>query len=128
MRRRLAREQHAAYAEIYEQVRPAVPTRHHACEPARTKLRYRYPARYLELFAEEQAGGLVIVQVSRWRLGVRHGVTDQGSSEQPVIRDTGPGREPAGSGHGLYMVAQLAKRLDDASGPASEPARLAQPA
>jgi hypothetical protein len=53
--RRLAREQHAAYAEIYEQVRPAAPTRHHASERARTKLRYRYPARYLELFAEEQA-------------------------------------------------------------------------
>ncbi|HUY45876.1 MAG TPA: ATP-binding protein [Streptosporangiaceae bacterium] len=94
-------------------------------------------------------GGLVIVQVSRWRLGVRIAVTDQGSGKRPVIRDAGPGREPAESGHGLYMVARLTEQLDwhdDASGrtihailgtppadhgrqrPASEPARLAQPA
>lgn len=32
-------------------------------------------------------GGLVIVQVTRWRHGVRIAVTDQGSSAEPVIRD-----------------------------------------
>jgi serine/threonine-protein kinase RsbW len=97
-------------------------------------------------------GGLVIVQVSRWRLGVRIAVTDQGSAKRPVICDTGPGREAAESGHGLYLVAQLAGHLDwhdDPSGrtihailgtpppdrshpqpgsPACEPARLPQPA
>jgi serine/threonine-protein kinase RsbW len=96
-------------------------------------------------------GGLVIVQVSRWRLGVRIAVTDQGSAKRPVICDTGPGREAAESGHGLYLVAQLAVVLDwhdDASGrtihailgkrpavstrqpgsPDCEPARLRQPA
>jgi serine/threonine-protein kinase RsbW len=64
-------------------------------------------------------GGLVIVQVSRWRLGVRIAVTDQGSAQQPVIRDTAAAREPAEHGHGLYLVAQLASHLDwhdDASG------------
>jgi hypothetical protein len=32
-------------------------------------------------------GGLVVVQVSRWRLGVRIAVTDQGSAHRPVIRN-----------------------------------------
>ena len=66
-----------------------------------------------------KAGGLVIVQVSRWLLGVRVAVTDQGSSQRPVICDAGPCRELAESGHGLYMVGHLAERLDwhdDASG------------
>ncbi|HMH94915.1 MAG TPA: ATP-binding protein [Streptosporangiaceae bacterium] len=96
-------------------------------------------------------GGLVIVQVSRWRLGVRIAVTDQGSAKRPVIRETGPAQEPAEGGHGLYLVAQLAGHLDwhdDTSGrtihatlgrppldrrcpprgsPACEPARLPQP-
>ena len=66
-----------------------------------------------------KAGGLVIVQVSRWLLGVRVAVTDQGSGKRPVIRDAGPCRELAESGHGLYMVGHLAERLDwhdDASG------------
>jgi len=31
-------------------------------------------------------GGLVVVQVSRWRQGVRIAVTDQGSARPPVIR------------------------------------------
>ena len=31
-------------------------------------------------------GGLVVVQVSRWRQGVRIAVTDQGSAQRPVIR------------------------------------------
>ena len=64
-------------------------------------------------------GGLVTVQVTRWRLGVRIAVTDQGSPNSPVIRDAGPGRQMAESGHGLYMVCHLAACLDwhdDASG------------
>jgi serine/threonine-protein kinase RsbW len=64
-------------------------------------------------------GGLVTVQVTRWRLGVRIAVTDQGSPDNPVIRDAGPGCEMAESGHGLYMVCHLAEHLDwhdDASG------------
>jgi serine/threonine-protein kinase RsbW len=64
-------------------------------------------------------GGLVTVQVTRWRLGVRVAVTDQGSGERPVVGDCGPGREPAEGGHGLYLVGRLAARLgwhDDASG------------
>jgi serine/threonine-protein kinase RsbW len=66
-----------------------------------------------------QPGGLVVVQVSRWLLGVRLAVTDQGSARQPVIREAGPAAEPAESGHGLYMVRRLARCLDwhdDASG------------
>src|ERR1700733_14450157 len=35
-------------------------------------------------------GGLVVVQLSRWRQGVRIAVTDQGSAQRPVIRSTGP--------------------------------------
>lgn len=65
-----------------------------------------------------QPGGLVIVQVSRWRLGVRLAVTDQGSPGRPVIRVPAFG-EPAESGTGLFLVSQLASRLDwhdDASG------------
>ena len=64
-----------------------------------------------------QPGGLVIVQVTRWRHGVRIAVTDQGSSAEPVIRD--PAGMPAESGHGLYLAAHLAQHLDwhdDASG------------
>jgi serine/threonine-protein kinase RsbW len=66
-----------------------------------------------------QPGGLVVVQVSRWRLGVRLAVTDQGSPAPPVIRPTGAGGEPAENGHGLALVDHLASRLswhDDASG------------
>ena len=37
-------------------------------------------------------GGLVTVQVTRWRQGVRIAVTDQGSLSQPVIRDPGAER------------------------------------
>jgi serine/threonine-protein kinase RsbW len=83
-----------------------------------------------------QPGGLVVVQVSRWRQGVRIAVTDQGSDRCPVIRDTGPASRdeiagvsatrvftdwlaqddadaiPADCGHGLYMVSCLAERLD----------------
>jgi anti-sigma regulatory factor (Ser/Thr protein kinase) len=97
-------------------------------------------------------GGLVIVQVSRWLLGVRVAVTDQGSGKRPVIRDAAPRGELAQSGNGLRIVGHLAERLDwhdDASGrticailgtrpperyrqppgtQASEPPRLPQPA
>ena len=97
-------------------------------------------------------GGLVIVQVSRWLLGVRVAVTDQGSGKRPVIRETGPASELAEGGNGLRMVGHLAERLDwhdDTSGRsicailgtrpperyrqpqgshASEPSRLPQPA
>ncbi len=64
-------------------------------------------------------GGLVIVQISRWRLGVRIAVTDQGSSSPPVISDPNACGDHAESGNGLYMVSHLAGRLDwhdDASG------------
>jgi serine/threonine-protein kinase RsbW len=64
-------------------------------------------------------GGLVIVQVSRWRLGVRIAVTDQGSPSQPIICGPAACGEPAESGNGLYLAAHLAGRLnwhDDASG------------
>jgi len=64
-------------------------------------------------------GGLVVVQVSRWLLGVRVAVTDQGSGKRPVIHDPGPCPGLAESGHGLYLVGHLAERLDwhdDASG------------
>lgn len=64
-------------------------------------------------------GGLVTVQVARWRHGTRVAVTDQGSLGQPVIRDLGVGGQPAESGHGLYLAAQLADALawyDDPAG------------
>jgi anti-sigma regulatory factor (Ser/Thr protein kinase) len=66
-----------------------------------------------------KSGGLVVVQISRWRLGVRIAVTDQGSRKQPVIRDPGACSDLAESGNGLYLAAQLAGLLDwhdDASG------------
>jgi serine/threonine-protein kinase RsbW len=69
--------------------------------------------------ASGQPGGLVIVQVTRWRHGVRIAVTDQGSSAEPVISDPASAEVPAESGHGLYLAAHLAQRLDwhdDASG------------
>jgi serine/threonine-protein kinase RsbW len=64
-------------------------------------------------------GGLVTVQVARWRYGVRIAVTDQGSAGLPVIRDPGAGYGPEESGHGLFLAAQLAGGLawhDDPSG------------
>jgi hypothetical protein len=54
--RLLAREHYGEYAEIYEQVRPATPDRFQARNEARMQLRHRYPSRYLELHAQEQAG------------------------------------------------------------------------
>jgi serine/threonine-protein kinase RsbW len=69
--------------------------------------------------ASGKPGGLVVVQVSRWRHGVRIAVTDQGSPSQPVIRDPAACGEPAETGNGLYLAAHLARRLDwhdDASG------------
>lgn len=52
--RRLAREQPAAYAAIYERVRPEEPGGVHARGKTWTLLREQFPDRYLELFAEEQ--------------------------------------------------------------------------
>lgn len=54
--RLLAREHFAEYTSIYEEVRPAAQTRYQARDMARLRLRYRFPARYLELYAQEQAG------------------------------------------------------------------------
>jgi serine/threonine-protein kinase RsbW len=64
-------------------------------------------------------GGLVVVQVTRWLLGVRVAVTDQGSAKRPVIGDGGSCQQAAESGHGLYLVSCLAEHLgwhDDPSG------------
>jgi hypothetical protein len=56
--RQLSREQYAAYSALYEQVLAEIPrlTRHQARGRARTRLRYEFPDRYLELFALEQGG------------------------------------------------------------------------
>ncbi len=64
-------------------------------------------------------GGLVTVQVSRWRRGVRIAVTDQGAGPGPAIREPAAGGELAETGNGLFMVSCLASQLDwhdDASG------------
>jgi hypothetical protein len=53
--RLLAREHYEEYAEIYEQVRPATPDRFQARNEARMQLRHRYPSRYLELHAQQEA-------------------------------------------------------------------------
>lgn len=71
----------------------------------------------LEHTASGLLGGLIIVQVSRWRHGIRIAVTDQGSLTQPVIRDPAASGGPAENGHGLYLAASLACQLtwhDDA--------------
>jgi serine/threonine-protein kinase RsbW len=57
-------------------------------------------------------GGLVVVQLSRWPLGLRVAVTDQGSAGQPVIRHPGPHRQADISGNGLYLVAGLSSQLE----------------
>jgi anti-sigma regulatory factor (Ser/Thr protein kinase) len=57
-------------------------------------------------------GGMVVVQVSSWRQGVRIAVTDQGSHAQPVIRDPAADPRPAENGRGLYLAASLASQLD----------------
>jgi hypothetical protein len=54
--RLLAREHHAEYAEIYEQVRAGAPDRYRARNQARMQLRHRHPDRYVELHAQERAG------------------------------------------------------------------------
>ena len=53
--RLLAREHYAEYAEIYEEVCPAARDRYQARGRPRMQLRHRYPDRYLELHAHEQA-------------------------------------------------------------------------
>jgi hypothetical protein len=52
----LMREQYADYSLLYEEIRPATQTRHQARGRAWTQLRARFPDRYLELYAQEQAG------------------------------------------------------------------------
>jgi anti-sigma regulatory factor (Ser/Thr protein kinase) len=88
-----------------------------------------------------QPGGLVVVQVSRWRQGVRIAVTDQGSAKRPALIDKaladdvladealadrllaggifpddlladGANHFPADCGRGLHMVSCLAEHLD----------------
>jgi nucleoid-associated protein Lsr2 len=54
--RRLAREQRGAYRELYTSVQAHTQTHDQARGRARTLLRYRYPDRYLQLYAEERAG------------------------------------------------------------------------
>lgn len=69
--------------------------------------------------ASGKPGGLVVVQVTRWLLGARIAVTDQGSTNSPVIRHPGRCAELAENGSGLYIVRQLSQHLDwhdDASG------------
>jgi len=69
--------------------------------------------------ASGEPGGLVVVQLTRWRLGVRIAVTDQGSGKHPVIRHPHPRGELTENGSGLFIVRQLSQQLDwhdDASG------------
>ena len=54
--RLLAREHFADYSSIYEEIRPTAENRYQARDRARVQLRSRFPARYLELYAQEQAG------------------------------------------------------------------------
>ena len=69
--------------------------------------------------ASGKPGGLVIVQVSRWRAGVRIAVTDQGSHSQPTISYPGSHSGAGESGNGLFIADALATHLgwhDDVSG------------
>ena len=52
--RRLAREDRGTYRELYAQTRPRTQTHDQARGRAFTLLRYRYPDRYLELYALER--------------------------------------------------------------------------
>lgn len=52
--RRLAREQRAIYRGLYTDTRPRTQTHDQARGQALTLLRYRYPDRYLELYAQER--------------------------------------------------------------------------
>lgn len=61
--------------------------------------------------ASGRPGGLVVVQVTRWLLGVRIAVTDQGSGQRPVIRRPDP-CELTENGSGLYLVHKLSHELD----------------
>ncbi len=54
--RRLAREDRATYRELYAEARPRTQTHDQARGRAFTLLRYRYPDRYLELYALERVG------------------------------------------------------------------------
>ena len=59
--RLLAREHLAEYSAIYEQVRPTARNSTHARDQARAHVRQRYPARYEELLAQEQASPIPAV-------------------------------------------------------------------
>ena len=52
--RRLAREQRGCYRELYADTRPRTQTHDQGRGQALTLLRYRYPDRYLELYAQER--------------------------------------------------------------------------
>ncbi|MGH3272852.1 MAG: ATP-binding protein [Streptosporangiaceae bacterium] len=118
--------------------RPAPALPGHGRSPRRAG---RVPRRTRQHTGSGKPGGLVVVQVSRWRLGVRIAVTDQGSPGHPVIRAPGTSGELAEDGNGLYLADHLADRLDwhdDAPGrticavlgqlPPHSPHRPAQPA
>jgi hypothetical protein len=62
--RRLAREEPAVYAAIYEKVRPGEKHRANARGKTWTLLRHQFPDRYFELFAEEQAAPAVEIPAS----------------------------------------------------------------
>lgn len=61
--------------------------------------------------ASGQPGGMVVVQISGGRHGLRIAVTDHGSRAQPVIRDPATAANPAENGRGLYLAASLASQL-----------------
>jgi hypothetical protein len=52
--RRLAREQPAAYATLYQRIRPVAAGHYHARNRAWTQLRRQFPGRYQELYAQER--------------------------------------------------------------------------
>src|ERR1700733_1179320 len=71
--------------------------------------------------ASGKSGGLVVVQVTRWLLGVRVAVTDQGSAKRPVIGGGGSCEQAAESGHGLFLVSRLAEHLGWHDAPSGRP-------
>lgn len=84
--RRLAREDRPTYRSLYEQTRPLVSTGDQARGRALTLLRYHYPDRYLELYAQERLGpGTAVapqIRAAAWRkasrwLAAQHAATYQ---------------------------------------------------
>ncbi len=99
--RLLAREHYAEYAGIYEQVRPAAPDRYQARNRARMQLCYRYPDRYLELHAREQAApGTDVpagVRSKSWQRATARLADLRAPALPGAVRPVpGPGHEPAG--------------------------------